>query len=184
VSTVLVDPAVPGPIRDVLKRAPTAALIRFAAPSPGVVPPLGRVHPLLAALVIRTDDIGEVLPSEQALAHATTAYHRRYLVPDRDFQGEYRTTWQLTRQVADIIERSEVVRLGLIDSIRVAAVLPYHLWDIASRLAMLSGTQQEQLNASGFAADEIRLVITEADGAVRRANEAGQGLVGASGANR
>ena len=36
------------------------------------------------------------------------------------------------------------MRLGLINSVEVAAVLPYHLWDIAERLALLSGPERRQ----------------------------------------
>ena len=150
-------------------------------------------------------------------------------------------------------------RLGLINSVEVAAVLPYHLWDIAERLALLSGPARRQsailrdldvsdpdvqvvlapqrrahelavadierrigrleefavlaagadaarkrrraleelaelnadyedllvrlddpenaLTTAGRPADELRALAAEADDAVRRANEAGRGLV-------
>jgi hypothetical protein len=146
----------------------------------------------------------------------------------------------------------------MVDAVQVTTVMPYHLWDIAVRLALLSGPQHEQekilrdldpsdpmvkailgpqrqalqlavddvavrvkrleefarlvveadnamkrkraleelaklnpayedvlahlgdrenqLTATGRVADEIRVVIAEADGAVRRANEAGRSL--------
>jgi hypothetical protein len=34
------------------------------------------------------------------------------------------------------------VRLGLIDTVEITAVLPYHLWDIAERLALMSVTER------------------------------------------
>ncbi len=34
------------------------------------------------------------------------------------------------------------MRLGLIDTVEIAAVLPYHLWDIAERLALMSATER------------------------------------------
>jgi hypothetical protein len=43
-------------------------------------------------------------------------------------------------------------------------------------LAQLGGSEN-QLSASGQIAEEVRLVVDEADEAVRRANEAGRSLV-------
>ncbi len=34
------------------------------------------------------------------------------------------------------------MRLGLIDTVEITAVLPYHLWDIAERLALMSATER------------------------------------------
>src|ERR1700749_2171968 len=52
--------------------------------------------------------------------------------------------WQRASQAAKTIRDSEAVRLGLINSVEVAAVLPYHLWDIAERLALLTGPRRRQ----------------------------------------
>jgi hypothetical protein len=253
-ANVLVDPAVPDWVRHVLQRAPAAALFRFTEPTPPVVPLRKRLLRSVESLYPN----GQGPVDDWDLRHAVTAYHRRYIVPEQDLQGQYLGLWRLTGQVADIIVRSEVVRWGMVDAVQVTTVMPYHLWDIAVRLALLSGPQHEQekilrdldpsdpmvkailgpqrqalwlavddvavrvkrleefarlvveadnamkrkraleelaklnpayedvlahlgdrenqLTATGHVADEIRVVIAEADGAVRRANEAWRSL--------
>ena len=73
-----------------------------------------------------------------------TAYHRRYLVPDRDLQGDALSRWHRASSAAAAIRASAAVQAGLIDSIEVSAVLPYHLWEIAERLALLSWPETER----------------------------------------
>jgi acyl-CoA reductase-like NAD-dependent aldehyde dehydrogenase len=46
--------------------------------------------------------------------------------------------WVRAVDAATNLRESEVVGLGLVDSVQVTTVLPYHLWDIAERLALLS----------------------------------------------
>jgi hypothetical protein len=75
--------------------------------------------------------------------HAVTAYHRRYVAPGQDMDAEARATWQRAADAASKLEESEVVRLGLVDSVQVTAVLPYHLWEVAERLARLSSLRAE-----------------------------------------
>jgi hypothetical protein len=75
---------------------------------------------------------------------AAVAYRRRYVVPELDLHGDTLARWQRASQAARTIQASESVRLGLINSVEVAAVLPYHLWDIAERLALLSGPERRQ----------------------------------------
>jgi hypothetical protein len=75
---------------------------------------------------------------------AAVTYRRRYVVPQLDLHGETLARWQRASQAARTIRASESVRLGLINSVEVAAVLPYHLWDIAERLALLSGPERRQ----------------------------------------
>jgi hypothetical protein len=75
---------------------------------------------------------------------AAVAYRRRYVVPELDLHGDALTRWQRASRAARAIRESEAVRLGLINSVEVAAVLPYHLWDIAERLALLSGPERRQ----------------------------------------
>ena len=70
--------------------------------------------------------------------HAVTAYHRRYVSPRRDMDAQARAVWVQAVDAATKLRESEVVRLGLVDSVQVTTVLPYHLWDIAERLARLS----------------------------------------------
>jgi hypothetical protein len=79
-----------------------------------------------------------------ARAGAAVTYRRRYVVPQLDLHGETLARWQRASQAARTIRASESVRLGLINSVEVAAVLPYHLWDIAERLALLSGPERRQ----------------------------------------
>jgi hypothetical protein len=72
------------------------------------------------------------------------AYHRRYVVPELDLHGEEMAHWRRASQAARTIGASEAVRLGLIDTVEVAAVLPYRLWEVAERLALLSAPDQRQ----------------------------------------
>lgn len=75
---------------------------------------------------------------------AALAYRGRYVVPELDLEGDALARWQRASQAARTIRASQSVRLGLINSVEVAAVLPYHLWDIAERLALLSGPGRRQ----------------------------------------
>jgi hypothetical protein len=70
--------------------------------------------------------------------------HRRYVIPNADLSPEARVIWDQAKYAARQIRASDAVRDGLIDSVEVGAVLPYHLWDIAERLALLSGPQSRQ----------------------------------------
>jgi hypothetical protein len=75
---------------------------------------------------------------------AAVAYRRRYVVPLLDLHGDTLERWRRASQAAKTIRAAEAVRLGLINSVEVAAVLPYHLWDVAERLALLSGPERRQ----------------------------------------
>jgi hypothetical protein len=75
--------------------------------------------------------------------HAVTAYHRRYVSPSRDMDPQARAVWARAVDAATKLKESEVVRLGLVDSVQVTTVLPYHLWDIAERLARLSELREQ-----------------------------------------
>jgi hypothetical protein len=194
-----------------------------------------------------------------SLKGPAAAYHRRYVVPELDLCDEELARWRRASAAAAAIQASEAVRRGLVDTVEVTAVLPYHLWEIAERLALLSGPQRRQaqilqgldagdqdvaavlepqrrvrelavtdierrisrleefaalasradyawrrqraieelagldpdfaellvrlhepgseLTGAGGPADELRAAAAEADAAVRRANEAGRGLV-------
>jgi hypothetical protein len=74
--------------------------------------------------------------------NAAVTYHRRYVVPELDLHGESKVLWERAARAARTIRRSDAVRDGLIDTVEVAAVLPYHLWDIAERLALLSAPER------------------------------------------
>lgn len=48
-----------------------------------------------------------------------------------------------------------MVRLGLVDSVQVTTVLPYHLWEVAERLARLSALRvQHKAILRGVDADD------------------------------
>jgi hypothetical protein len=50
--------------------------------------------------------------------------------------------WGRASQAAKSIRASEAVRLGLVDTVEIAAVLPYHLWNIAERLTLMSAPER------------------------------------------
>lgn len=97
-----------------------SALIGFRDHEPGQPPPRGRRRARSAAVT----------------------YHRRYVVPGRDLHDAGQVRWRRARKAARLIQASEAVRLGLIDTVEITAVLPYHLWDIAERLALMSATER------------------------------------------
>jgi hypothetical protein len=87
--------------------------------------------------------------------HAVTAYHRRYVSPRRDMDAQAHAVWARACDAATRLQASEVVRLGLVDSIQVATVLPYHLWEVAERLARLSALRvQHEAILRGVDADD------------------------------
>ena len=101
---------------------------------------------------------------------AAVAYRRRYVVPELDLHGDELARWQRASQAARAIRASEAVCLGLINSVEVAAVLPYHLWDIAERLALLSGPERRQsaiLRDLDVSDPDVQVVL----GPQRRAHE-------------
>lgn len=105
-------------------------LIPFADPTPTLDP-----------LTLGQQAAGVLFPwlrRNFELDHAAILYHRRYVCPTQDFDAHATQDWQRAVFAADKISRSDVVRDQLIDSVRVTTVLPYHLWDIAERLARLS----------------------------------------------
>jgi hypothetical protein len=75
---------------------------------------------------------------------AAVAYRGRYVVPELDLREDELARWQRASAAARSIRASESVSLGLINSVEVAAVLPYHRWDIAERLALLSAPARRQ----------------------------------------
>ena len=86
---------------------------------------------------------------------AVTASHRRDVTPGQDMDAEARAIWARAVAAVSALEQSDVVRLGLVDSVRVTTVLPYHLWEIAERLARLSALRAEhQAILRGVDADD------------------------------
>jgi hypothetical protein len=87
--------------------------------------------------------------------HAVTAYHRKYVLPGKDMDAAGRALWKRAVSAANELTKSEVVKQGLVDSVQVTTVLPYHLWDIAERLATLSALRaQHQQILRGVDADD------------------------------
>ena len=82
-----------------------------------------------------------VLRGRRGAPSAAVTYHRRYVVPELDLHDAGQVRWRRARKAARAIQASEAVRLGLIDTVEIAAVLPYHLWDIAERLALMSAAE-------------------------------------------
>jgi hypothetical protein len=80
----------------------------------------------------------------RARRNPAVAYHRRYVVPELDLHDEALARWRRASAAARTIRTSETVRRGLVDTVEVTAVLPYHLWDVAERLALLSAPQRRQ----------------------------------------
>jgi hypothetical protein len=128
---------------------------------------VGGIH-LLRKAIGAAPELGGGRP--WARPGAAVAYRRRYVVPELDLQGDELDRWQRASQAARAIRASEAVRLGLINSVEVAAVLPYHLWDIAERLALLSGPGRRQsaiLRDLDVSDPDVQVVL----GPQRRAHE-------------
>jgi hypothetical protein len=128
---------------------------------------VGGIH-LLRKAVGSVPELGAGRP--WARPGAAVAYRRRYVVPELDLQGDELARWQRASQAARSIRASEAVCLGLINSVEVAAVLPYHLWDIAERLALLSGPGRRQtaiLRDLDVSDPDVRVVL----GPQRRAQQ-------------
>jgi hypothetical protein len=83
-----------------------------------------------------------VLRGRRRAPSAAVAYHRRYVVPAHDLDEVGQVRWRRARKAARAIQAAEAVRLGLIDTVEITAVLPYHLWDIAERLALMSAAER------------------------------------------
>jgi hypothetical protein len=137
---VIVDPELPERVRRELEAMPVALLVGFGDP-----PPAARKR----AVPWRRENVA-------------AAYHRRYVVPQLDLHGETASLWTRASRAARVIRISEPVTRGLIDSIQVSVVLPYHLWEVAERLALLSGSDGRQSGLLGDldASDpEVRAVL-------------------------
>jgi len=104
------------------------------------------------------------------LDHAAILCHRRYVCPPRDLDAAARQGWQRAIVAAKRIGRSEVVREQLIDTAAVTTVLPYHLWDIAERLARLSALRADHKAILDGVADDDPDVAVVLD-PQRRAHE-------------
>ena len=99
----------------------------------------------VVSALIGSRDPGAGPPPARAPRRARSAavtYHRRYVVPELDLHDAAQVRWRRARKAAKAIQAAEAVRLGLIDTVEIAAVLPYHLWDIAERLALMSAAER------------------------------------------
>jgi hypothetical protein len=127
-------------------------LIPFADPEPRLDPPTFFAT-IAWALLPR-------LREHYELDNAAALYHRRYVCPPQDLDAEARQAWQRTVLAANKTARSDVVRQQLIDSVRVTTVLPYHLWDIAERLARVSGLRGSHRDIlDGVATDDPDVAV-------------------------
>jgi hypothetical protein len=137
-------------------------LIPFASPTPTLDPPS------LLELVARA--LWRRVRERYDLDYAAVLYHQRYVSPPADLDAGARQSWQRALLAADKITHSDVVGQQLIDSVRVTTVLPYHLWDIAERLAQLSALRAgHRLILDGVADDDPDVAVVL--GPQRRAHE-------------
>ena len=99
---------------------------------------------VISALIgYRDHEPGRQAPrGRRGAVSAAVTYHRRYVVPELELHDAGLARWRRARKAARSIEAAEAVRLGLIDTVEITAVLPYHLWDIAERLALMSVTER------------------------------------------
>lgn len=89
-------------------------------------------------------------------------YHRRYVMPEADLDPEARRVWWRAAGAADTITGSEVVKEQRVDSVRVSAVLPDWLWEIAGKLALLSEVragQREVLSGLDAGARDVGVIV-------------------------
>lgn len=137
-------------------------LIPFADPTPTLDPP--------SALELAARALWRRARERYDLDNAAVLYHQRYVCPPVDLDATARQSWQRALLATDKITRSDVVGQQLIDSVRVATVLPYHLWDIAERLARLSGLRAGHRQIlDGVADDDPDVAVVL--GPQRRAHE-------------
>ena len=80
---------------------------------------------------------------ESRLAADAREYHRRYMAPRADLDGEAMILWSRADRAVSRITNSDVMKQQRIDAVRVSKVLPYHLWDIGEKLARLSALREE-----------------------------------------
>jgi hypothetical protein len=122
-------------------------LVAFSDPTPKLDPPTA------LQLVVRA--LWPQVRQRYEMKNVAVLFHRRYVCPPCDLDTAAQQTWQRAVVAAEKISRSDVVRQQLIDSVRVTTVLPYHLWDIAKRLAQLSALRSDhEAILEGVAVDD------------------------------
>ena len=91
-------------------------------------------------------------------------YHRHYVFPDTDMDGDTRTVWSRVVKATNAIYRARAAREdGAIDPAWITSVLPHHQWDIAEHLARLTNLRrrQREILASAGNAEAGAVAITE-----------------------
>ena len=63
------------------------------------------------------------------IRYAAVSWHRRYVVPQTDLDGEACPTWARAVAAANETRESYVVQRHIVDSVQVAMVLPDRLWE-------------------------------------------------------
>jgi hypothetical protein len=118
---------------------------------------------VISTLIGFRDGPGQQAPRvRRGASSAALTYHRRYVVPELDLHDAGLVRWRRARKAARSIMSAEAVRRGLIDTVEIAAVLPYHLWDIAERLALMSAAERrlpEILQGVDASDSEIQAVL-------------------------
>jgi hypothetical protein len=97
------------------------------------------------------------------LRHARVYWHRQYIVPGTDLDGEARRIWARAAAAANEIGGSYVVQAKIVDSVRVAEDLPQRVWEIAEGLAGLSRVrdrQREILREDGSDAERVTAKVS------------------------
>jgi hypothetical protein len=81
-------------------------------------------------------------------------YHRHYVFPDTDLDGQARIIWQRVVKATNTIYRARAARdQGAIDPAWINSVLPHHQWDIAESLARLTNLRRRQREILASAGD-------------------------------
>jgi hypothetical protein len=137
-------------------------LVPFADPAPVTDPP--------SLIEMIAGAVWPHVRERYDLDNAAVIYHGRYVCPPADLDAVARQSWQRAVFAMNKITGSDVVRQRLIDSVRVTTVLPYHLWNVAERLARLSALRagHQQILHDVAADDPDVAVVLEPQ---RRAHE-------------
>jgi hypothetical protein len=116
---------------------------------------------------------GEMRYEQRSKANAIR-YHRRYVFPDTDMDGQTRTIWSRVVKATNALHRARAAREhGAIDPAWLTSVLPHHQWDIAESLARLTSLRrrQHEILASTGNPEARGAAITEALIPQQRAQE-------------
>jgi hypothetical protein len=196
-ATVVIDPGLPGELRDALTRA-GSKLVPYQGPVPDVTLPVNSARGcaflagvffvlavlgalagnaafastmiMLAATGIPFVLAGRPSAAEIATAHAPITQHRHYVRPGTDIDADHWQLWKRAVHARNRIADASVVSDGRIDSVQITEVLPQRLWDVAQRLARLAEVRARQQEILGDVPPEDPDVI-QAVTRQRRAQE-------------